>query len=409
MVVDGAGAAQVAPAARLDRVGDEPDKLLLARLRGVAFSHVRVAAVRGERTAAGRRADRHAGRQAARTLHGRGCIRRRVRIGAGLKSRRAGRVRDWDDQIGHLIGLAFQLAARRRLRGDLKHFVLDDVGQVDLLQDQVQRGFERNILQFDGDGALQADGFLIEGQLIDVDVDVLPAAQVVEDLLERRVGEVERHERTELVLNLALFVGLLPRIRPVLFAAAGQLDHHWIDNKRVRVVDRRSFVFGGVQLGVEGILPVGAAFLAGGVAGLPLGEGHPGRGGHIVRVEFVGLERGALGFRPLAFLHEAIELLHQLGHLLFLVALGRHLVSGVLGRRVLAAGVGRGHVFLNLEDLELLQARFDRPTEQAHLRRVELLLVQRGQVALEQVDGGVGLADAGLGLGVALDVEAVGA
>ena len=104
-----------------------------------------------------------------------------------------------------------------------------------------------------------------------------------------------------------------------------------------------------------------------------------------------------------------VELLHQFRHLLFLVALGSDLLGGVLGNRVLAAGVGRRHVFLNLEDLELLQTRFDRPTQQAHLGRVELLFVQPGQIVLQHVDGGVGLADGGLGLRVALSGKAVGA
>ena len=64
-------------------------------------------------------------------------------------------------------------------------------------------------------------------------------------------------------------------------------------------------------------------------------------------------------------------------------------------------------VFFDFEDLELLQSLLDRGAEQGRLLRVDLLLVQRGQVVFQHFDGGVGLADADLLLGLALHVEAV--
>ena len=55
-------------------------------------------------------------------------------------------IRNRNHEVGHVVDLRIGFAVAELFAGDLEHFVLDDVAQVERLEDQVERALERDFL-----------------------------------------------------------------------------------------------------------------------------------------------------------------------------------------------------------------------------------------------------------------------
>ena len=213
VVIDRRLTSHVAPRLRADRPGDELDELLLlgvgrkrlGRTHGAAVAEaVRVAQTRTRAARRGSRADRRAVGQGVLPGVGRRAEEGigRPRLSRPRPSRRG--VVGRDDQVGDRVGDALLLALSVLLGGDLQDIVLDDVGQLDLMQDQVEGRLHRDALQLHRDRAFHRHARLVEGRLVRHDVDAVHVAQFLEDRLQRRVLEADVDRRQHRTLDRLL-------------------------------------------------------------------------------------------------------------------------------------------------------------------------------------------------------------
>ncbi len=99
------------------------------------------------------------------------------------------------------------------LAGDLEHFVLDDVAQVQRLQDQVQRALERDVLaQVDRHRRVARHAFLGQALRIQVEIHLRQAGQVVHDFRQRCVTELQRNRGAELAIDFDLALRAPPQL-----------------------------------------------------------------------------------------------------------------------------------------------------------------------------------------------------
>src|SRR5262249_26304746 len=119
--------------------------------------------------------------------------------------------------------------------GDQQHFVLDDVGQVQLFEHQTQRGAERNALQVTADGSIETYAGRFESFLVELNFDVVLLLEVVDGFVQRDVVERDVGWLVERLQNALFRAALLLQVdRRVLLAAFGQSG----PNASVRVNDR---------------------------------------------------------------------------------------------------------------------------------------------------------------------------
>ena len=128
-------------------------------------------------------------------------------------------VRNRDHQVGDVVRARIDLAVAELLAGDLEHFVVDDIAQVERLEDQVQRALERDLLaQVDRDRRVAVDAFLAQAARIEMDVDARQLRQAVHHFAERRVLVVQQHRRLQAAFDFQLALGAA--LRAVLGALA---------------------------------------------------------------------------------------------------------------------------------------------------------------------------------------------
>ena len=117
-------------------------------------------------------------------------------------------IRNRNHQVGHVVRDRIDFAVAKLLAGDLEHFVVDDVAQVQRLEDQVQRALERNLLgEVDRHRRVAVDAFLAQAARIEVDVDARQLGQAVHHLAERRVLVLQQHGRLQPAFDFQLALG----------------------------------------------------------------------------------------------------------------------------------------------------------------------------------------------------------
>ena len=107
-----------------------------------------------------------------------------------------------------LYGRVIDFAVAKLLAGDLQHFVVDHVAQVERLQDQVQRALERDFLaEIDRDRRVAVDAFLGQAARIEMDVDAGQLRKVAHHFAERSFLVAQQHRRLQPALDFQLALG----------------------------------------------------------------------------------------------------------------------------------------------------------------------------------------------------------
>ena len=112
------------------------------------------------------------------------------------------KVRDGNDQVGHVVGARVDIRIASLFAGDAKHFVLDDVAQPKRLEDQVQGTAQRDGLgEIDRNQLVSGDAFGSQPLRIQIDVHTSHTAQCIHDLGQRLVLEAYFHFGPECVMD----------------------------------------------------------------------------------------------------------------------------------------------------------------------------------------------------------------
>ena len=136
--------------------------------------------------------------------------------------------RAWIDrhhQIGDWIDLDDQVFLGLLLGRDQEHFVFDEVGEIDVAEQQSQGGSQRNPRQVLGDRRVQIDARVFECLDVKFHRDALRIADLDDDIAERGFRELEsRHGFIQDGVDFLLLAARVRQVdRLVLLAEAGQL------------------------------------------------------------------------------------------------------------------------------------------------------------------------------------------
>ena len=136
--------------------------------------------------------------------------------------------RAWIDrhhQIGDWIDLDDQVFLGLLLGRDQEHFVFDEVGEIDVAEQQSQGGSQRNPRQVLGDWRVQIDARVFECLDVKFHRDALRIADLDDDIAERGFRELEsRHGFIQDGVDFLLLAARVRQVdRLVLLAEAGEL------------------------------------------------------------------------------------------------------------------------------------------------------------------------------------------
>ena len=183
--------------------------------RGKIGHHRRVdhgAAVRPAVLAGHHRHRRRHRAEAAAAAHrvGHGVVPR-----AGQSHARAGdEVGNRYHQVAHGVDLLVDVVALLRLAGDVQDFILDDVAEMVLFEDQVQAALQLDVAgQFQSDGRVRGKPFHPQPLVVEVDVDVDELGQLVEHLAQGPVVAGVVDGRLELLLDLQFLFAAMAAIQ----------------------------------------------------------------------------------------------------------------------------------------------------------------------------------------------------
>ena len=218
-----------------------------------------------------------------------------------------------DHEVGHRVDLHDHRLGSLVFRRDHEHLVLDEIREVEIAEQQTQRGAERDARHVLRDRGFEIEPRVFEGLGVDLDGDALGVLDLRDHVAERRLGELEvLHRLAERIVDLLLVAAGVGEVdRLVLFAQLRDLappGRVGIDDRRlVGHRDRRDVDL--MEAVHEAPLDVALrAHVFGVIVPDPgLDEGlageHAGRHRHwMVREQFGGLFHELLTRKPLGFI-----------------------------------------------------------------------------------------------------------
>ena len=266
---------------------------------------------------------------------------------------RRNEVRNRDNEVSNRVRLGVQLSSAVFFACNLKDFILDNVGQVVRLQNQVESVFELNVVsQRNRYRRVGSDSSSNEASRIFVNVDSRQSGEVVQNGADRRLLVVQSNGLFELLLDFqfafrvrTLFVALGAALGNVSPGSAIREDHVLIRVKRVdggtfyafhSVEEAFALHFANLQTVVNAASSFGHL------------EGEDAR--LVVGIEFVSLLGFEFRFSVTLFAGQLADFVDELGDLLFLFGLILHRASVVFVNLAIVFLIGdQGSVLRNIQ------------------------------------------------------------